>query len=76
MELSDSEREEFISLAAATYDPDLWDEADYPILKAARAEFEREQALERRGDLSVEQTSVTEDDERRDPDPHYTADDA
>lgn len=63
MELSDSEREEFIRLANATLDPDLWDEADLPILRAARADYEREQALERRDDLSVEQTGVSEDDE-------------
>jgi hypothetical protein len=44
MELSDSERQEFPRLAAATLDPDLLDESDYPSLKAARAEHEREQA--------------------------------
>jgi hypothetical protein len=78
MELTDSEREEFTRLANATLDPDLWDEADLPILRAARADYEREQALERRDDdLSVEQTSVKEDDERSDPgDPRRTADDA
>jgi hypothetical protein len=44
MELNDSERKDFNALAAATLDPDLWDENDYPVLKAARAEHEREQA--------------------------------
>ena len=34
-----------------------------PWLRAARAEHEKEQALERRDDLSVEQSTLTEDDE-------------
>jgi hypothetical protein len=63
MELTDSEREEFTRLANATIDPGLWDESDLPVLRAHRAEFEREQAQARSGALSVEQTSVTEDDE-------------
>jgi hypothetical protein len=63
MELTDSEREEFTRLANATFDPDLCSEEDLPWLRAARAKHEKEQALERRDDLSVEQTSVTEDDE-------------
>ncbi len=63
MELTDSEREEFIRLANATFDPDLCSEEDLPWLRAAREEHEKEQALERRDDLSVEQPSVTEDDE-------------
>jgi hypothetical protein len=46
MELTDAEKEDFNALAAATLDPDLWDEHDYPMLKAARAEHEREQAQE------------------------------
>ena len=58
MELTDSEREEFNALADSTLDPGVWDEEDYPILKATRAEYEREQARECRDDLSVEQTGV------------------
>jgi hypothetical protein len=63
MDLTDSEREEFTRLADATLDPGVWDEEDYPILKATSAEYEREQARECRDDLSVEQPSVAEDDE-------------
>ena len=63
MTLTDEEREEFNRLANATLDPDLCSEEDLPWLRKARAEYEREQALERRDDLSVEQPSVTEDDE-------------
>ena len=59
MELTDPEREEFTRLANATFDPDLCSEEDLPWLRAARADYEREQALERRDDLSVEQTGVT-----------------
>jgi hypothetical protein len=48
--------------------------SDYPILKAARAEYERERAQER-GDVShVEQPTMTEDDEAADQNPR-TADD-
>jgi hypothetical protein len=76
MELTDKEREEFTRLANATLDPGVWDEEDYPILKAARAEYEREQARECTDDFSVEQPSVAEDDEGSDPDPLRTSDDA
>jgi hypothetical protein len=63
MELTDSEREEFTRLANATFDPDLCSEEDLPWLRAARAEYEREQAQKRRDALSAEQTTLTEDDE-------------
>ena len=46
MELNDAEKKDFNALANATLDPDLWDENDYPILKAARADHERERANE------------------------------
>lgn len=78
MTLTDAEREEFMALAAATYDPDLWDESDLPILRAARAEHEREQQAREHGENlpPVEQSTLTEDDERSNPDPRRTADDA
>ena len=63
MELTDSEREEFTRLANATFDPDLCSEEDLPWLRAARAEYEREQAQKRRDALSAEQTTLKEDDE-------------
>jgi len=63
MELTDSEREEFTRLANATFDPDLCSEEDLPWLRAARAEFEREQAQKRRDALSAEQQTMAEDDE-------------
>ena len=68
MGLTDSEREEFIRLANATFDPDLCSEEDLPWLRAARAEFEREQSQKRRDALSAEQTTLTEDDEGHDSD--------
>jgi hypothetical protein len=77
MELTDTEREEFMALAAATYDPDLWDESDLPTLRAARAEHEKEQARERGENLPpVEQSTLTGDDEGGDSDPHHAADNA
>jgi hypothetical protein len=60
MELTDLERAEFIALAADTFDPGLWSEDEYPILKAAREEYEREQAKERGGVPSVEQPTLEE----------------
>ena len=47
MKLTDLEREEFIALAGNTFDPELWTEDELPLLRAARKEFEKEQALER-----------------------------
>lgn len=75
MELTDSEREEFTQLANATLDPALWDEADLPILRAARAEHEKEQAQERDDVPPVEQPALMEGDEGNDPDPRRPADD-
>ena len=69
MDLTDSEREEFNRLAAETLDPEIWDEADYPILKEVRAQYEREQSLESDA-LNNEQSDITEEDEG------HTADDA
>jgi hypothetical protein len=63
MELSDSERAEFIALTQDSYDPDLWDDSDLPFLRAARAEHEREQERERSGLFLVTQPSLTEDDD-------------
>ena len=48
MELTDSEREEFLALANETFDPGLWSEDEYPVLKAAIAEYEKEGARERK----------------------------
>jgi hypothetical protein len=47
MKLTDQEREEFIALAQDTFDPELWTEDDLPLLRAARKDFEEEQARER-----------------------------
>jgi hypothetical protein len=63
MELTGSEREEFTRLANATFDPDLCSEEDLPWLRAARAEYEREQERERSGVSPVAQPSLTEDEE-------------
>lgn len=63
MELSDSERAEFIALTQDSYDPELWDESDLPFLRAARAECERERALECGAVPFVAQPSQPEDDE-------------
>jgi len=46
MKLTDLEREEFIALAQGTFDPELWTEDDLPLLRAAKKEFEKEQARE------------------------------
>jgi hypothetical protein len=46
MALTDLEREEFLALANATYDPELWSEDELPILRAAKKAFEEEQARE------------------------------
>ena len=46
MELTDAERAEFIELSEATYDAALWDEADLPILRKAKREYEEEQSQE------------------------------
>jgi hypothetical protein len=46
MKLTESERQEFIALAEDTYDPGLWTEEDYPVLRAAKEKYEREQQEE------------------------------
>jgi hypothetical protein len=46
MELTEEERAEFIAMANDTFDPEIWDEDDYPILKAARENYEKEKAPE------------------------------
>jgi hypothetical protein len=74
MELTDSERAEFNRLANDTFDAEIWDEADYPILKEVRAQYESEQSLES-DTLPTEQSDIAEDDEGTWPDPS-TADDA
>jgi len=67
MDLTDSEREEFNRLAAETLDPEIWDEADYPILKEVRAQYEREDA--RGSDTHpTEQPDIAEGDEGSPPD--------
>jgi hypothetical protein len=55
MGLTDAEREEFDALLKDSYDPDLWDESELPVLRAARVEYEREQAQGRRGPPSPTQ---------------------
>jgi hypothetical protein len=67
MKLTDAELEEFTALANATFDPDLFSEDDYPILKAARDEFEKEQARERSGILPIGQPTMTEGDGDNEP---------
>jgi hypothetical protein len=67
MKLTDSEMQEFTELANATFDPDLFSEDDYPILKAARDEFEKEQAREHRGVLPIGQPTVIEGDGDNEP---------
>jgi hypothetical protein len=74
MELSDKEREEFTRLADATLDPDLWDEADLPILRAARAEHEREQALACADGVHAATEDDNLDDDGTMPDDPHTAD--
>ena len=46
MKLTDSEREEFIALANATFDPEMWFEEDLPYLRAVKRDFEGAQARE------------------------------
>jgi hypothetical protein len=72
MKLTDSEKEEFAALANATFDPDLFSEDDYPILKAARDEFEKKQARERGGVL--DQPTVVEGDGDNEPESRRDAD--
>ena len=70
MELTDAERAEFTALANDTFDPEIWDEADYPILKAARENYEKEKAQE--SGVLPDQLLALEDDEDREPEvlPH------
>jgi hypothetical protein len=75
MELTDSERAEFIALTQDSYDPDLWDESDLPFLRAARAECEREQERQRTDVLPPATESDSPDREDNDPDPRQTRDD-
>jgi hypothetical protein len=44
MNLTDSEREEFITLTANTYDPELFTEEDLPALRESKRQWEEEQA--------------------------------
>jgi hypothetical protein len=69
MELTDSEREEFVTLANATFDPGLWHESELPILRKAKADREREQGKERGEVFSFEQPTLTEVHEDSDPEP-------
>jgi hypothetical protein len=71
MELTDAEREEFNRLTADTFDPDIWDENDLPLLRAIKREEEKEQAQES-GVLPVEKANMTGHDEDREPEarPH------
>lgn len=72
MELTDAEREEFNRLANLTLDPALWDESDLPILRANRAEYERQQALERGNAHPPVTDDDSLDDADSDPHPHRT----
>ena len=67
MELTDLERAEFLALANDTLDPEIWDEADYPILKEVIAQYESEQSLES-DTLPTEQPDLAEGDEGSPPD--------
>lgn len=60
MELTDAEREEFITLADATFDPGLWDDTELPILRKAKADREREQGKKRGKVLLFQQPTLTE----------------
>jgi hypothetical protein len=68
MALTDLERAEFIELTRDSYDPDLWSEEDYPMLKAARAEYEKELAGESAA-RAAEEANFMDDDERSGPNP-------
>jgi hypothetical protein len=46
MELTDAERQEFMELVQDTYDPELFTEEDYPMLRAAKEKYEKEQQEE------------------------------
>ena len=63
MELTDSEREEFNRLAADTFDPEIWDEDDLPLLRSIKGEYEKEQARE--SGVLPSQLPAPEDDEDR-----------
>jgi hypothetical protein len=63
MELTDSERAEFLDLIEDSYDPELWLENDLPFLRKAKAEYEKRQAWERGHLHLVQQPTLTDDDE-------------
>lgn len=63
MELTDLEKQEFLAMAADTFDPEIWDESDYLVLKSAKRGHEADQSRER-GDIpAAEQPAEVEDDE-------------
>ena len=63
MELTDVERAEFIELSEATYDPGLWDEADLPILRKNKLDYEEELARERTAGTSLEDPALVEEED-------------
>jgi hypothetical protein len=46
MKLTDAERQEFVELVQDTYDPELFTEEDYPMLRAAKEKYQKEQQEE------------------------------
>jgi hypothetical protein len=63
MELTDSEKDEFTRLANATFDPGLCSAEDLPWLRAARADYKREQAKERGEVIALATENERHDDE-------------
>jgi hypothetical protein len=70
MGLTEAERAEFIELSEAAFDAALWDEADLPILRKAKREYEEEQARERAGALPAEEPTQRDDDGSIKQDPY------
>ena len=63
MKLTDAERAEFIALANATLDPEMWSEDELPILRKTKADNDRQQEWERNHPHLIEQPILTDDDE-------------
>jgi hypothetical protein len=62
MELTDSERQEFIELTQDTYDPELWSEDYLPFLREANKRLEEEAAQECGAVLPPATEQITQDD--------------
>jgi len=61
MSLTDAERAEFIRLINNTYDPEIWDEDDLPLLQQAEKEFLEAQRRERESS-AAQASAVAPDD--------------